>query len=325
MGIPNKNLFFQNHEIENLNKQFEQDYCQILKTLKEADELNRDEMYRINTHSFEKAALASQAQRAFNKNHSHHNQNSFVSVKVTGRPPFHSQPLENRIQLDNNNDFEDEFSDIASIPSITFSGREECSSPVKRCHNTAPHPAYTQITRNSFINDNKIINQSISSGSTSELLKRSPYYPMNDSINTTENQFCSVHVSGGGNNKQPNGESVKAPNYFKTSTASRFENNRSNKNVVKNNIFINTTETSANRNFADLYFPMPSPNKNNSLKMDLDLNTINAAASTTPKTTTIPSINKTGTNFVQVSPDNTSSLAAELNVECNYKKLDEEE
>ena len=70
---------------------------------------------------------------------------------------------------------------------------------------------------------------------------------------------------------------------------------------------------------------MPSPNKNNSLKMDLDLNTINAAASTTPKTTTIPSINKTGTNFVQVSPDNTSSLAAELNVECNYKKLDEEE
>jgi hypothetical protein len=126
----------------------------LIHIYQKADELNKEDLYRISTNKFENAVLGTR--------------NSYVNVK-TGT-------IDDLARRVSKCERDDEFSDIASIPSISFSGEE--------------HHPNNRWTKFQVISNNRI-NNSISSGSTTELLKQSPYCPLSDSMNTTLNTIGS--------------------------------------------------------------------------------------------------------------------------------------
>jgi hypothetical protein len=237
-----------------------------------ADELNKEDLYRINTNKFENAVLGS-------------NRSSFINVKTGDM-----DELARRVAKC---DRDEEFSDIASIPSISFSGEEQ---PMRW--------SKFQVITNTSRNNNPQVNNSISSGSTSELLKQSPYCPLSDSMNTTLNT-----IGSGYKYNTTTTVDEKRPTILNIPYFSSFSDKNS------------TYEPSAS---AHVIGPTHTIHKLNIVRNP----PVSVEPLIQPSRSELDSfINKNGLNgssFTQVSPDHeTASLAEEFDMTCDYEKTSE--
>ncbi len=206
-------------------------------------------------------------------------------------------------------DRDDEFSDIASIPSISFSGEEQTQHQTQ--HQPIKWSKFQVITNtsrnNTSHNNSNNNNNSVSSGSTSELLKQSPYCPLSDSMNTTLNTIGSSgykYTPGSAVVEEKRSSFINIP-YFSTVSEknSNYEPCGGSSRALAPTHTVHKLNIARNRPVSVSVEPIIVQPSRSDLDSFIHKNGLN------------------GSSFTHVSLDHeTISLAEEFDVTCEYEK-----